>query len=180
MTAEEVETLAWELFNKIPFMEGEYECVGIHNKYTVNDKEGDHISRAGVGFCRVLDGVRVVGDESCVLYFDGSGLVEISIQLFDYQKIGNMDMVSMVDAKSKLKSPDDFDIETSSPQPYGKEMETLRVEKVALRLVNQYSAGCTILQPIYYYTGVATYQDGYEAEFSSKIIAIPEEMTYEE
>jgi hypothetical protein len=27
---------------------------------------------------------------------------------------------------------------------------------------------------------VATYQDGYEAEFSSKIIAIPEEMTYEE
>lgn len=180
MTEEDGEKLAWEAFNKIPFMEGDYECIGIRDKYVHSDNEGSHIARAGFVFCRVLDGVRVVDGDKCTLFFDGSGLVEISIRLYDYEKIGTMDMVPLAEAEARFKEPDDFDIGTASSQPVKKEVETLRTESVALRLVNQYSRGCTILQPIYYFKGTATYKDGYEAAFSSKIIAIPESMTYEE
>lgn len=174
MTEDEVEDLAWEVFNKIPFMEGEYECVGIQNKYTYGDATGNHISRAGVGFCRLIDGVRAVGDETCVLYFDGTGLVEIRIKLYDYEKIGTMDMVSLEDAEGKIKTPDDFKIGKNGT------VDTLQVNQVKLRLVNQYSRGCTILQPIYNFIGTATFEDGTQSEFSSRVIAIPESMTYEE
>ena len=179
MTDWEVEELAWEVFNKIPFMEGEYECVGIQNKYTCGDKDGEHISRAGVGFCRVLDGVRVVGGETCVLYFDGSGLVEMSIKMYDYEKIGMMDLIPLTDAKEKLKTPDDFDFEMGEPKS-NEVIDTLHVEQVKLRLINQYSKGCAILQPIYYFIGTAIHVDTTETDFSSKVIAIPESMTYEE
>jgi hypothetical protein len=180
MTEEAGEKLAWELFNKIPFMEGEYECAGMRDKYILSDNEGSHITRAGFVFCRVLNGIRVVGDETCTLFLDGSGLVAISIKLFDYENIGTMDMVTLADASTRLKTPDAFDIGTASSQPVKKTVKTLQAEQVSLRLVNQYSGGCDILQPVYYFTGTATYEDGYETSFSSKIIAIPESMTYEE
>jgi hypothetical protein len=177
MTEEEGEKLAWELFRKIPFMEGEYECLGIGDTCRYYDSQGIHIPRAGYVFCRTLDGVPVVGDESCVLHLDGSGLVAVSIRLYDYENVGTMDLVPLEAAKAKLKSPDDFDIGTASTQPYVKTVETLEVDQVSLRLVNQHSRKCEILQPVYYFTGEATYADGYEADFSSKVIAIPESYT---
>ena len=180
LSEEKGEKLAWEVFHKLPFMDGEYECVGMRDKYILSDNEGTHIARAGFVFCRVLDGVRVVGDETCTLHFDGSGLVAITIKLYNYEKTGTMDMLSLADANAKLKNPDAFDIGTASSQPADKELRTLQINQVDVRLVNQYSGGCEILQPIYYFTGTATYKDGYETTFSSKIIAIPESMTYEE
>lgn len=177
MTDEEAEELAWELFSKIPFIEGEFECIGIRDTYTVRNSEGSHIARAGVVFCRLLDGVRVTGEESCTLYFDGSGLVEIRIRLYEYKKSGTMEMVPLSDAETKLKTPDDFDM---LGKVENKQIDILQVQQVKVRLVNQYSRGCMILQPIYYFEGVATLDDNTQTEFSSKIIAIPEEMTYEE
>ena len=177
MSEEEGEKLAWKVFHKIPFMEGEYECVGIRDTYELWDNEGSHITRAGFVFCRLLDGVRVVGSEDCALYFDGSGLVEIYIRLFDYDKIGTMNMIPLAEAEARLKTPDNFNVEASGSQ--GK-LETLQVDQVKLRLVNQYYKGCTILQPIYYFTGTAAFQNDYEADFSSTVIAIPESYTYEE
>lgn len=177
MTDEEAEKLAWELFNRIPFIEGEYECVGIRDTYRVRNSEGSYIARAGVVFCRLLDGIRVTGDETCTLYFDGSGLVEIRIKLYDYEENGTMEMVSLADAEAKLKTPDDFDVLIQVEE---KKIDTLQVEQVNVRLVNQYSRGCAILQPIYYFEGTAILDDNAQTEFSSKVIAIPEEMTYEE
>jgi hypothetical protein len=179
MTEDAAKKLAWELFNKIPFMEGEYECLGIRENIEVRDAEGSHIARAGVVFCRMLDGLRVTGDENCTLYFDGSGLVEIRIRLYDYEKVGMMDVVSLMDAESQLKTPDDFDIRTSNLAQDNK-VDILKVENVYQRLVNQHSNGCEILQPIYFFKGTATLEDNTQAEFSSKIIAIPESMTYED
>lgn len=175
MTDEDAEELAWELFKKIPFMDGEYGCIGIRESIRVRDNEGSHITRAGVVFCRLLDGVRVTGDETCTLYLDGSGLVEIRIRLYCYEKTGTMEMVSLADAETKLKTPDDFDILTVE----NKKIETLQIDQVYLRLVNQYSRGCTILQPIYFFKGMAAHEDNTQSEFSSKVIAIPEELTYE-
>lgn len=179
MTEEEAIEEAWKLFDQITFIDGEYECIGIRETYTRSDKYGRHTLRAGITFCRVLDGIRVTGNDSCTLTFDGSGLVGVSIALYNYEKIGIMDLVPMEEAELKLKEPDDFDIGTLEDQPY-KKVETMEVEQVGLRLINQYSRGCSILQPIYFFSGIATLEDGTKEEFSSKIIAIPESMTYEE
>lgn len=177
MTDEEIEKLAWETFNKIPFMEGEYEYLGIRNTMRVYYSEGEHVTRVGVSFRRLLDGVRVIGEDSCMLYFDGSGLVEIRIEMYDYKKIGIMDMVSLEDAAARIKTPDSFSVDINSEEV--NIADTLQVDRVKLLLVNQYSEGCTILQPVYNFIGTAALEDGTQAEFSSKIIAIPESYTYE-
>ena len=62
MTEEELEALAWEEFNKIPFLEGEYEYYGIRGEDTISDSEGKHTTRVLVSFYPVLDGARVIGD----------------------------------------------------------------------------------------------------------------------
>lgn len=178
MTDEELEKLAWETFRKIPFMDGEYEYLGIQNTMKLNDKEGDHITRAGVSFRRLLDGVRVVGEDNCVLYFDGSGLVEILIRRYDYIKTGVMKLVPLEDAAGRIKSPDDFEIEVNTEEK--NIADVLQVDRVKLLLVNQESNGCTILQPLYNFIGTATLGDGTQTQFSSRIIAIPESYTYDE
>lgn len=174
MTEDELEQLAWDVFNKIPFIVGDYEYLGITGKMTVNDSKGDHISRVGVSFSRIVGGIRALGEDDCTFYFDGSGLVEIHITLFDYEKIGTMDLVTLEDAAARIKTPDDFNIDAESGV-----VQTLQVDRIKLLLVNQYSEGCTILQPIYNFIGTATLQNGTQAEFSSKVIAIPESYTYE-
>ena len=90
-----------------------------------------------------------------------------------------MDLVALEDAEARLKSPDDLDVGTLGEQPY-KKVDILQVDRIAIRLINQYAKGCTILQPIYFFAGTATLEDNSTSEFSSKVIAIPEEMTYEE
>ncbi|MBQ3002849.1 MAG: hypothetical protein IJD82_03865 [Clostridia bacterium] len=57
--------------------------------------------------------------------------------------------------------------------------DKLTVERVKLLYVNQYSEGCTILQPVFNLMGTAENDSG-TAEFSAKIIAIPEKYTYED
>lgn len=174
MTDEVVEELAWEIFRKIPFLEGEWECIGVRKSFAVTDSTGTHITRAGVIFCRLLDGVRVIGEEGYVLCFDGSGLVEIKIILFDYEKIGTMKMAALEDAAEKIKTPDGFMLSADTGV-----VETLQLDRVKLLFVNQYSDGCTILQPIYNFIGAATLTDGMQAEFQSRIIAIPKSYTHE-
>ena len=176
LTDEELEKLAWETFNKIPFMEGEYEYIGIRHTMSVENYEGEtHITRAGVSFYRVLDGVRVSGEENCTLYFDGSGLVEIDVRLFDYEKVGTMRIVSLEDAEARIKTPDDFSLDNTIGS-----VNTLQVDSVKMYLVNQYSRECEILLPIYIFYGTAYFDNEKESEFKSYVIAIPESMTYEE
>lgn len=174
MSDEEVEKLAWDIFNKIPFIDGEYECLGVMSTIKIEDSQGEAIARAGVSFRRLLNGIRVVGEDDCVLYFDGSGLVAISITMYNYEKTGTMNMVSLKEAADRIKTPDDFSIDANTGAA-----EMLQVDRIKLVLVNQHSEGCTILQPVYNFIGTATMEDGSQAEFSSKIIAIPESYTYE-
>lgn len=174
MTKEELEKLAWDTFNKIPFMEGEYEYVGFRGEQTLSDSEGEHIERVLVSFYPILEGVRVIGDYQCDLWFDGCGLVEINIRLFKYEEIGTMDLVSLAEAEGKIKTPDKIYFESASGLT-----DTLKVDRVKLFLVNQYSRGCTILQPMYTFYGTAHLENGKQTDFRSSVIAIPESMTYE-
>lgn len=177
MSDEELEELAWETFKKIPFMEGEYEYLGITVTDTLSDSEGEHITRVGVSFRRCLDDIRILGNDICRLYFDGSGLVQVNITVYDYELVGTMDLISLDNAVDRLISPDDFSIDANSG---GTNIaKTLQTEKVKMIWVNQHSNGCEILQPIYYFSGMATLEDGNQVEFSSKVIAIPESYTYE-
>lgn len=176
MTDDELEELAWETFNKIPFIDGEYEYLGITSTYTLwNSKEGERITAVTVSFRRLIDGIRVIGNDVCDLTFDGSGLQEMHIALYNYKKIGTMDVVPMADAVTKIKTPDSFSIDKETDI-----VKTMQVDRVKLLLVNQYSRGCTILQPLYNFIGTATLEDESQTGFSSKVIAIPESMTYEE
>ena len=179
LSDEEVEKLAWEIFNKIPFLEGEFECLGIKDTYTINDSTGDHIARAGVSFRRLLDGVRVIGEDNCTLYFDGSGLVAIRMALFEYEQTGTMDMIPVEEAADRINAPDNFIFDAVDASQEIGVADTLEVERINLLLVNHYSRGCTILQPVYSFVGTATDSKGAEAVFKSIIIAIPEAYTYE-
>lgn len=166
--------LAGSLFEKIPFMEGEYVCSGIHETMHQIDKEGRHVVEASASFYRVLNGMRVTGEPACTLTFNGGGLARVTIELYDYQEKGTMELVPYGDARARMKKSDDFSLSGVS----GK-VDALKVEQVELRLINQYSRGCEILQPVYRFEGTATMEDSTEKAFTMMIIAIPEEMTYE-
>lgn len=171
----ELEDMAWKAFKKIPFMEGEYEYVGFRGEQSVTISGEKHIERVMVSFFRLVDGVRVIGESQCDIWFDGSGLVEIHLNLFDYQKTGMMDVVPLSEAAVKVNNPDDFSAEGAAGIA-----ETLDVDAVKLFMVNQYSRGCEILQPMYTFYGTAYFEGDKQTEFNSKVIAIPESMTYEE
>lgn len=179
LTDEELIALAWETFNKIPFLEGEYECVGVSSSTEMwSDAEEKYLPASmTVSFAPLLDGIRVVGNNRCDLTFDAAGLQGIHIVVYDYEEIGTMDVIPLANASSKIKSPDAFNVDIASDG--SNIIKKLQVDRTKLLLVNQYSNGCTILQPIYNFTGTATMEDGAQAEFSSKVIAIPESYTYE-
>jgi hypothetical protein len=176
LTDAELEKLAWETFHKIPFLEGEYEYAGetgYMSQWT--QATGEIVTEVTVSFRRKLDGITVIGNERCEFTFDASGLVEIYIVMHDYKKIGTMDMISLSEAKDRITTPDSFAMDT-----IWSGVKELNVDRVKLFLVNQYSRGCTILQPMYTFYGMAHLENGEQEEFRSKVIAIPEELTYEE
>ena len=141
-----------------------------------SDELGTIVTRVAVRFNRVLDGVRVAGDDRCDLWFNANGFVEIYAKTYDYKKTGTMDLVSYESAVQRIKNPDSLSVDGSATD---QKLQALCAEQVELYFINQNSRGCTILQPIYNFKGTAASAGGKEGEFQSKIIAIPESYTYE-
>lgn len=54
---------------------------------------------------RLIDGVRVIGNDICDLYFNSKGLYDIEIKFYDYEKTGELDMLTLDDAVAKVKEP---------------------------------------------------------------------------
>ena len=175
MTEEELERKAREVFSKLPFVHGEYEYIGMRASYKRTDSEGEHILSAAGCFCRVVNGIRVVGHDSCYLYFDGSGLISLVTELYDYKEIGSMKVIPLPLAIERITSPDDFSVEEESVQ-IGV-AKTLKVEKAVIRYVNQLSQGCEILEPVYAFRGTAFDSEDNKAVFTSIVIAIPASYT---
>lgn len=170
-TDEELETLAWDIFNKLPFMEGEYEYLGFRTSTTLGDSEGEHIVSAVASFRRRLYNIGIAGNDVCNIYFDGSGFLGLKVVLYQYQQVGTMKLMPLDKAIERLKKPDYFSLD-------GGTVSRMDVEKIRLTWVNQYSDGCTILQPVYYFDGTATLGLDKELAFSARVIAIPEFYTY--
>lgn len=182
---EEIVEEAEKIFESFALFDGEYQCMGVQSTQTARSatklEDGtvevgeEYVISKRVGFRRVIEGYRVLGDEQYSFYFDTEGLYSIRVVLFDYQKVGELPMLTLEQAISKVKSPDNFSIEDS----FSGHADLLIVERVNLLFVNQYSDGCTILQPVFNLMGTAENETG-KAEFSSKVIAIPEKYTYTE
>ncbi len=169
------------IFEKISILEGEYECLGVTSEQIATDGNGNkYTDSKRISFRRLLDGTRVIGNEICDMYFNQGGLYDIEIHLYEYEKIGEMQMVSLEDAKDKIKNPDAFTVgELDGKNALTSTADELIVERIKLIYVNQYSSGSTIIQPVYNFIGVASRGDE-KMEFQSKVIAIPEKYTYTE
>lgn len=177
---EELIKQAKEIVAKITLLEGEYECLGVASVTSASTEDGDYAVRKRISFKKQLDDVRLLGDEMCNVYFNSDGLCGINIRLFSYEANGEMEMLSLEDAKSKIKAPDAFSLSaTETTSVLTGKADTLRVDRVKLLYVNQYSNGCMILQPVYSFIGAAIAGERY-VEFQSRVIAIPEKYTYTE
>lgn len=172
---EESEKLAWDTFNKLPFIEGTYEYLGTEGTSMLSDSEGEHITKARASFRRTLEDIGITGSDRCDLYFDGSGIAGFDIELYKYKKIDTMEMVPLESASSRIKSPDSFSIEESTQL---ERLSMIQADKVSVLWCNQYVDGCKILEPMYVFTGTATDVKGAQGEFTSIVIAIPEKYTY--
>lgn len=179
---EELEEMARKAFEQFGLLKGEYKYTGIWSRgerVEIGENGSEEIITAinvGVSFCRILDGMRIIDSDVCEMWFNDNGLVRIHIELYDYEPVGTMDLVSMEDALARIKTPDRFSIE-GEPDCAGP-AQTLAVEEVVTVYCNQYYRGCTILQPVYLFKGTATFEDGTQAPFTSSVIAIPESMTW--
>ncbi len=179
-TDEELISQAKEIFNKLSIIDGKYECLGITKIGTVSGDDFEYIDDKRVSFGKLIDGTRTIGEECCYMLFNSDGLAYMELELYDYEVIGEMDMVPLETAKSKIKNPDALGTYEIEGKPKLTDTaEKLTVERVKLIYVNQYGDGCTILQPVYNFIGTAT--NGEECmEFQSKVIAIPDKYTYTE
>ncbi|MBQ4317233.1 MAG: hypothetical protein IJC20_03195, partial [Clostridia bacterium] len=169
------------IFEKITILEGEYECLGVTSEQIVTGKNDEkYVESKRISFRKLLDGTRVIGNEICDMYFHQGGLYDIEIHLYEYEKIGEIKMVSLEDAKDKIKKPDAFTVsELEGKNALTSTADKLTVERIKLIYVNQYSSGSTIIQPVYNFIGVASHGDE-EMEFQSKVIAIPKKYTYDD
>ena len=171
-----------KVFESLPIVRDEYECIGVVSQQTVytivDGEEVGMVVKKRIGFRRLIDGVRIVGGERIDIYVTEDGVSEIEIMLYEYTKNGEIPMLSLEEAFEKVKAPDAFALETEKTDFSGK-AEKLTVERAKLLYVNQFSNGCTILQPVYNLIGTVEIETGTD-EFSAKIIAIPEKYTYTE
>ena len=175
-TEADLERMAWESLSKIPFANGEYTYAGVTG--STERSQGGSVYKTievPVSFYRCIGDISVVGNEKLNLTFDATGLVEVYAVMFDYTQIGMMDVVPLEEAKNKIKTPDWSSLNETS----GK-VKTLETDRVQMYLINQHSKGCQILQPIYTFYGTAKTEAGGQTSFKSRVIAIPETMTYEE
>ena len=176
----EIQTIAIQTFQKTFFPYEEYDCIGTTSVDRFGDRDGEHIVRVGVSFRKKINDIRILGNDVFELYFDGSGIEGLYIELYDYNMAGTMDLIPIKEAATRIKSPDSFNIDENGLEKNMQKIDTLEIQKVKLYWVNQYNNGCNVLQPVYCFTGIATDINGMKASFNSIIIAVPESYTYEE
>lgn len=141
-------------------------------------------------FYRILDGFRVTGSEIYTMTFNADGeLKDIYMNRYSYKRTNKtIELIPETKAFKRIKNSDLFVLEERNYLDKGKSVndrnhaQKLEVDDFEIKYVNAfYDKGCTILQPVYVYSGRAL---GNEEEseantnFVSQIIAISEKCTY--
>jgi uncharacterized repeat protein (TIGR02543 family) len=139
--------------------------------YKLYDNQGEHFIAVGAGFCPIIDGIRVVGNSNCLFYFDGTGLVELIIELYNYEKIDTMKLIPLQEAIERITDPDDFSVDNDGESNMIGIIDTLQVNRIELRYVNQFSQGKKFLIPVYCFFGVAIDKEGVQSKFTSIVNA---------
>lgn len=176
-TDEEIIKKAKAILASMDFIQGEYECDGIFSRRIYTEGEKSYTTSKSVRFYRLIDGKRVYGD-TCYIRFSADGLCEFSACVYEYKDIGNIPLLSVSKAIDKIKRPDHFYIDEQDVKLTEK-ADTLRVETIRLFYENQYIYGCTILQPVYGFSGYAENKNEI-VPFKAEIIAVPEKYTYKD
>lgn len=166
----------FESINIIP--DSEYECVGVIGYRGHGESTAETITRKYVAFRRILDGVRVLGNDFVYIDVGENGVISIDIHLFDYEKTGELEMIPIADAVKRIDKSDGFGVLNAEENGYEGAADKLTVESTYMVFYNQYINGCEILQPIYSISGTVQNASG-KTEFLSRIIAIPERYTHE-
>ena len=117
-TDEELKSKAQTIFNSLPLIEGEYEYLGISSTQTLLLENEEFVVQKRVSFRRLIDGIRVIGNDICDLYFNSTGLSGIQLTFYDYEKTGELDMLTLDDAVAKVKEPDAFILESETNQNF--------------------------------------------------------------
>lgn len=166
----------FESINIIP--DAEYECIGVIGYGTCSYGTTEKITEKSVVFRRILDGVRVLGNDCFYIDVGENGVVSISAKLFDYEKNGELRMLPISDAVKRIDKSDGFGVLNAKENGYEGAADKLTVESTYMVFYNQYNGGCNILQPVYSIRGTVQNASG-KTEFLSRIIAIPERYTHE-
>jgi len=169
--------MARELFDTLPALKYQYECVGVSAVVSTTENGETIPLRKTIAFRKIISNMRVIGNDQLNIYFDANGICEFKIDFVEYEQIGEMDLVPFDEAAKRVKTPDVFVLYDDNDTITGA-AKRLKVEKVKMLLINQSGEGCTILQPIYNFIGTAENEIG-SAEFHSRIIAIPDKYTYD-
>ncbi len=168
-TDEELEAFAKEIFAALPLIDGEYEYLGETSTQTCSTSSGSFVVKKRISFRRLIDDTRVIGDDICDFYFDAVGLCGIEIKLFSYDRISEIEMITLDEAVKQVENPDGFTVYSADDKDFTGKVDMLSIERTKLLFVNQYENGCEILQPVYNLMGTATNENG-SSEFSAKII----------
>ena len=171
MSQEDLELNAREVISKLSVMEGSYEYIGRRASYKLYDNQGEHFIAVGAGFCPIIDGIRVVGNSNCLFYFDGTGLVELIIELYNYEKNDTMKLIPLQEAIERITDPDDFSVDNDGESNMIGIIDTLQVNRIELRYVNQFSQGKKFLIPVYCFFGIAIDKEGVQSKFTSIVNA---------
>lgn len=191
LSDKELEEKAWEYFNMIPGLDAkDFEFHLNGGAVVTNYQDKRYISQRTVRFYRVLDGFRIDRSEGYAMTFNDDGeLKYIHMIRYSYKKTDKtIELIPETEAFERIKNPDKFAFREKDYLDEGMSVndrnhaQQLEVNDFDIEYVNAfYDQGCTILQPVYVYTGRAL---GNEEEseantnFVSWIIAISEKCTY--
>lgn len=165
-----------KLLAELTFLPGEYVCEGVTSRRTVTKGDVSYVCYKGLTFYRVLDGVKVRYDDACHIGFTEDGVAEFSITLFEYERMGeSLPLLSLKEVLPQVLDPEDPDA-FGTDELMAKPADYIKVEKVEMVYYNQYSRGCTILQPVYCLTGTAVGGEC-QTKFRLRVIGLSEKYT---
>jgi hypothetical protein len=164
------------VFNSLE-LEGEYVYSGIGGIKRLTDNSGTYVLEKTFRFNRKIGDILIYGEDLCQISFSQRGLEGVYLTLYDYTQVGSIEVMSLEEAFSKIKTPDNFYC-IEDGYKFKEPIDTITIDKVFITWNNYFDRGCDIVQPVYNFHGTAKTQDG-EKEIMAQIVAIPSKYLYE-
>lgn len=177
MSDSELKHLAQQVFDSIPFIDTPYVYLdGTRGYSSSSTDDTEHLRTVFVYFVPVINGMNVYSSDHIVMIFDQYGLLFFQFVLFRYQQIGQINLVPLEDAKSRILNPDELGSHDQANSFTN--LKSMTIERLEMNYYNYYYTGNTVLQPVYHFIGTAVDENGKSTRINSVVNAVPEEYTY--